>query len=160
MAEQKKERCEKIITSIDLTHNSWKAWKTIKCISKDPTTPPCLVNANQVGHQLLVNGIGNMPTKPKRPILTTAKHGEQSLGYPFTEEEYSKGIATLKNNKAAGIDDVLVEQLKHPESLPYLCQRNTLRFQRAIDQFHSYGIPINCTNDSFETESFQQLNHT
>ena len=31
----------------------------------------------------------------------------------FSEEEYRKGIAALKNNKAAGIDDVLVEQLKN-----------------------------------------------
>ena len=54
-----------------------------------------------------------MPTKPKRPILTTVEQSEQSLVYPFTEEEYRKGIATLKNNKAAGIDDVLIEQLKH-----------------------------------------------
>ena len=54
-----------------------------------------------------------MPTKPKRPILTTEEQSEQSLVYPFTEEEYRKGIATLKNNKAACIDDVLVEQLKH-----------------------------------------------
>ena len=54
-----------------------------------------------------------MPTKPKRPILTTVEQSEQLLVYPFTEEEYRKGIATLKNNKAAGIVDVLVEQLKH-----------------------------------------------
>ena len=54
-----------------------------------------------------------MPTKPKRPILTTAEQGEQSLVHPFTEEEYRKGIATLKNNKTEGIDDVLVEQLEH-----------------------------------------------
>ena len=54
-----------------------------------------------------------MPTKPKRPILTTAEQGERSHVSPFTEEEYRKGIATHKNNKAAGIDDVLVEQLKH-----------------------------------------------
>ena len=31
----------------------------------------------------------------------------------FSEEEYRKGIAALKNNKAAGIDDILVEQLKN-----------------------------------------------
>ena len=113
MAEQKKERWEEMITSIDLTHNSRKAWKTIKSISNDPSTPtpPCLINANQVAHQLLVNGRGNMPTKPKRPILTTVEQSEQSLVYPFTDEEYRKGIATLKNNKAAGIDDVQVEQL-------------------------------------------------
>ena len=54
-----------------------------------------------------------MTTKPNRPILTTVEQSEQSLVYPFTEEEYRKGIATLKNNKAAGIDDILVEQLKH-----------------------------------------------
>ena len=31
----------------------------------------------------------------------------------FSEEEYRKGIAALKNNKAAGIDDILMEQLKN-----------------------------------------------
>ena len=95
MVEQKREMWEEMITSIDLTHNSRKAWKTIKSIANDPTThrPPCLVNANQVAHQLFVNGRGNMPTRPKRPILTTVEQSEQSLVYPFTEEEYMKGIA-------------------------------------------------------------------
>ena len=90
MTEQKEERWEGMITSIDLTHNDRKAWKTIKSI--DPTTPmlPCLVNANQVAHQLHGNGRGNIPTKPKRPIVTTLEHNEQSPVYPFTEEEYRK----------------------------------------------------------------------
>ena len=35
------------------------------------------------------------------------------MAHPFNKEEYKKGIAALKNNKAAGRDDVLVEQLKH-----------------------------------------------
>ena len=35
------------------------------------------------------------------------------MAHPFSEEEYKKGIAALKNNKAAGRDDVLVEQLNH-----------------------------------------------
>ena len=30
--------------------------------------------------------------------------------YPFSEEEYRKGVAILKNYKVAGRDDVLVEQ--------------------------------------------------
>ena len=54
-----------------------------------------------------------MTAKPKRPILNTVEQSEQSLVYPFTEEEYCKEIATLNDNKAAGIDDVLLEQLKH-----------------------------------------------
>ena len=74
-----------MITSIDLTPNSRKAWKTIKRLTNDPTTPPYLVNANQVAHQLFVNGRGNMPTKPKRHIITTVEQSEQSLVYPFTD---------------------------------------------------------------------------
>ena len=31
----------------------------------------------------------------------------------FSEEEYRNGIATLKDNKATCIDDILVEQLKN-----------------------------------------------
>ena len=106
-----------IICSIqtNMTHNSRKAWKTINKLSNDPTSsnPPCLVTANQVAHQLLVNGRGTMPSKPKRPVLPSATEGDTSKVYPFSEGEYNKGVAALKNNKAAGRDDILVEQLKH-----------------------------------------------
>ena len=43
-----------------------------------------------------------MPSKPKRPVPP-----------PATEGEYNKGVAALKNNKAASRDDILMEQLKH-----------------------------------------------
>ena len=52
-----------------------------------------------------------MPTKPKRPVLPTVE-GLPSVVSAFSEE-YRKGIAALKYNKAAGIYDVLVEQLKN-----------------------------------------------
>ena len=54
-----------------------------------------------------------MPTKPKRTILPPIQEGTPTMAYPFSEEDYRKAIAALKNNKAAGRDDVLVEQLKH-----------------------------------------------
>ena len=102
MKEEKKKRWEEVITSIDLTHHSRKAWQTIKKLSNDPTSPnhPCLVNSNQVAHHLLVNGQGTMPTKPKCPALPTVK-GKPSLVSAFSEEEYRKGIAALKNNKGS-----------------------------------------------------------
>ena len=86
MKEQKGNKWEKVITSTDLTHNSRKAWKNIRKLSNDPTStnPPCLVNANQVAHQLLVNGRGTMPTKPKRPVLPTVE-GIPSLVSAFSE---------------------------------------------------------------------------
>ena len=108
MIEDKKRRWEEVITSTNMTHNSRQAWKTIRMLSNDPTSssPPCLVNANQVAHQLLVNGKCNMPSNPKRPILPETEAGT-SMVSPFSEDEYRKGVATLKNNKAAGRDDVL-----------------------------------------------------
>ena len=54
-----------------------------------------------------------MPTKPKRPVLPTVEV-IPSLVSACNEEEYSKGIVGLKYNKAACIDDVLVEQLIKP----------------------------------------------
>ena len=53
-----------------------------------------------------------MPAKPKRPVLPTVE-GIPSVVSAFSEEEYRKGIAALKYNKVAGIDDVQVEQLKN-----------------------------------------------
>ena len=58
-------------------------------------------------HQILINGQGTMSSKPKHSGLHTAA-GEVTLVYTFFEEEYRKGIAPLKNGKAAGIDNVLV----------------------------------------------------
>ena len=54
-----------------------------------------------------------MSTKPKRPALPPTTEVGELMVYPFSEEEYRRGIAALNNNKAAGIDDVLVEQLKY-----------------------------------------------
>ena len=67
-------------------------------------------NCHQVAHQLLVNGRGTMPSKPMRSVLPPETEGDTSKVYPFSKGEYNK---LLKNNKAAGRDDILVEQLKH-----------------------------------------------
>ena len=93
---KKKKRWEEVITLIDLTHNSRKAWQTIKKLSNDPTSPnpPCLDNSNQVAHHLLVNGQETMPTQPKCPALPTVE-GKPSLVSAFSKEEYRIGIAAL-----------------------------------------------------------------
>ena len=74
-----------------------------------------------------------MSNKPKRPVLSPT--AEESMLYPFSEEEYRRGTATLKNNKAPGIDDVLVEQLKNlgPNTLKLmLAMRNNCFTQNMI----------------------------
>ena len=51
-----------------------------------------------------------MPAKHKCPKLSSIREDDSSLVFYFSEEEYKKVIVTLKNKKAAGIDEVLVEQ--------------------------------------------------
>ena len=51
--------------------------------------------------------------KPKRPVLPPATERYYSMVYPFSEEEYRKRVAILKNNIASGRDGVLVEQLNN-----------------------------------------------
>ena len=69
--EQKRNKWE-VIASTDLTHNSRNAWQNIRKLFNDPTStnPPCLVNANQVAHQLLVNGRGTIANKARAPCNT------------------------------------------------------------------------------------------
>ena len=74
------------------TQYSRKAWTTIRKLLNHPTTsnPPCIDSANQVAHQILVNGTGNMPYTLKLPVLQPATEGDTSMVYPFSEEEYRK----------------------------------------------------------------------
>ena len=103
MTEEKRKRREEVITSTSMTHNSCKAWKTIRKLSDDPTTynPACLVSANQVVRQLLVNGKGTMRSKPERPVLPLAAEGDYSMVYPSSEEEYRKRVVILGNNETS-----------------------------------------------------------
>ena len=96
MTEEKRKIWEEVITSTNMTHNSRKVWKTINKLSNDPTSsnPPCLVTASQVAHQLLVNGRGTMPSKPKRPVY-----------YPQQQKEIP--LCGLHNFLVQNIENVL-----------------------------------------------------
>ena len=54
-----------------------------------------------------------MSYNPKHPVLPPATEREYPMVYTFSKEEYRKGVAILKNNKASSRDYVLVEQLKN-----------------------------------------------
>ena len=85
-----------------MTYNSRNARKTIRKLLNAENTSyhPCLVSANQVAHQLLVNCRDTLPSKPKCPVLPPTENA--STIYPVSEEEYRKGVTVQKNNKDAG----------------------------------------------------------
>ena len=77
---------------------------------------------------------------------------------PFSEDEYRKGVATLKNNKAAGRDDVLVEQLKN-------LGPNTHKWLRAMlikQLLHRQQDPNNMETiqDYRHTETMERLSNS
>lgn len=115
IAEIRRNRWGKLLENVDLKGNSRRAWRMIKNLSNDPTKPKEVkpdVTANQVAHQLLLNGKikGKITgTKLKRNIneendLTSA---------PLTMIELKEAINQLKTNKAAGLDDIRNEQIKY-----------------------------------------------
>ena len=75
LADGRSERWKELVTSTDMTHNSKKAWATIKKLNseKHTITRVAAVSPNQVANQLLQNG--KPPNKEKghkkRLICTT-----------------------------------------------------------------------------------------
>ena len=99
MPEEKRKIWEEVITSTNMTHNSQKAWKTMNKLSNDPTSsnPPCLVTANQVAHQLLVNGRGTMSSKQAEKTCTTHSNRRRYLkGLPFQRRRIQQRSGSFK----------------------------------------------------------------
>ena len=127
IAECRRKKWQEFIESTDMTHSSRKAWKTIRVLGNDYTkpNPRSEVTADQVAHQLLENSRGNPDQHPKRAKLptTAASYTQEPHGFthPFSLQELCNAIKAMKN-KAAGLDDLLCEQIKQlgPIALDWL----------------------------------------
>ncbi|CAH1258394.1 Hypp2004 [Branchiostoma lanceolatum] len=128
ITESRQRRWREFVESTDLTHSSRKAWKTIRILGNDYTKaqPVPQVTADQVAHQLLVNSQGNPNHHPPRAKLpkadATISEGTSHFTRPFSMDDLRNAIKDMKNNKAAGLDDILCEQIKHfgPLALQWL----------------------------------------
>ena len=114
ISEQRRVSWQTLIELIDMTHNSKKAWSTICKLCNHPCKSNQQYNttANQVAHQLLLNG--RVPKKQSKVRLDRQMYpGDLGFTRSFTVAELEDGITALKNGKAPGLDDIQTELIRH-----------------------------------------------
>ena len=117
-----------LLESTDMTNNSKKAWSLIRRLNNDPkkANQHQNVTANQVAHQLLQNGKAPKTAKkqPKPKMDPTKFSDDPGFTKPFTLEELESAVTALQPGKAAGLDDISVEQIQHfgPRTREWLLQ--------------------------------------
>ena len=119
VSNDRKQRWEETVTTIDMTKNSKKAWSTIRKLNGDNNTQARLaaVTPNAVAHQLLMNG---KPLNRERGYLKEMKEEMARVMEEcdeefqnFTMDELDTALKHLKAGKAAGLDDLCPEVIKH-----------------------------------------------
>ena len=140
ISEERRKAWQTLVESTDMTHNSKNAWSTICKLCADPCKPKqhCNNTANQVAHQLLLNG--RVPNRqPKVRIDRQRYQDDPGFTRAFTAAELDIGIRVLKNGKAPGMDDIQTELIKQfgPKARDWLLRFSTTglrQFRRSGDR--------------------------
>ena len=128
LADERSERWKELITSIDMTHNSKKAWATIKRLDseKHTQTRVAAVTPNQVANQLLQNGKPLNKEKGHHKKLKCQM--EQAISDNCTEfdmftlPELKTALTFVNTGKASGLDGITTEMIQHfgPKYKPWV----------------------------------------
>ncbi|KAK3892154.1 hypothetical protein Pcinc_003990 [Petrolisthes cinctipes] len=119
ISEERKGRWQEVITSVDMTHNSKRAWQTLKKLNteKNNKTRIAAVTPNEVAHQLLLNG---KPYNKERryvdkmkEVMNQVMDTSDELFLPITIKEVDEALKTIKSGKAPGLDGVSTEMILH-----------------------------------------------
>lgn len=119
LAEERSERWKELITSVDMTQNSKKAWSTIKKINSEKRTPSRIaaVTPDEVANQLLLNGKPSNKEKgyQKRIKAETAEVLAECDDQfdEFTLHELESALSFMKTGKACGLDGITTEEILH-----------------------------------------------
>ena len=110
---------DECVKSVDFSHFSWKAWRTVnKIMGKKITHEKCPVSANSIASQLVKNGSFPKPDKEfirkvSKDLTNKWKSITQSLDLmgDISNDELAHALKLLKPGKAPGPDHL------HPEYL-------------------------------------------
>jgi len=130
VSEERRERWKELITNVDMTQNSKKAWSTIKKLNSDknPQASLAAVTPNEVATQLLLNG---KPLNKERGHRKKMKEEMENVMLEsedefadFTISELEDAIKLLKPGKAAGLDGITTEVIRNfgPKAKAWLLQ--------------------------------------
>lgn len=116
--EKKRNKWHELLNKTDMKHRSKKAWGLIKRLNSDPTNAKGLSNVtpDQIAHQLLLNGKPQklkQVDKPSKRIIRNKEKEGNHLSRPFGEDELNIAIEKIKLRKAAGLDNIFIEQIRN-----------------------------------------------
>ena len=97
-----------------MTHNSKRAWSLITKQINDPCKADQHVNVtpNQVAHQLILNG--KVPNRQRQSKIKRCGQENHDFHDDFTTIELHNSLLKhLKNGKAAGLDEILIQEIKN-----------------------------------------------
>jgi len=123
LQQKKQERWEETVNSIDFSHSSCKAWRTINKLTgrSGRSSRLCPVSANSIALQLVKNGhtrlaTASPPGSPTRscPTYGRFQQGEgHSISEPFSPEDFGAALRRLTPGKSPALDSIFPEFILH-----------------------------------------------
>jgi len=116
IAESRRKSWNKMVESIDMRHNSKKAWATVRRLNGDTVKARDCTNVtpDQIAGALLLSGKTKAHQRiPQKHIHRNAETEHHGGNKPLTANKLDKTILEMKSGKASSVDDLTAEQIKH-----------------------------------------------
>jgi len=126
LQQKKQERWEQAVNSIDVSHSSRKAWRTINKLTgrSGRSSSLCPVSANSIPSQLVKNGAHK--TSDRKPTRLVNKELSDlwkiptpeghSISERFRPEEFAAALRRLNPGKSPGLDSIIPTFILHAGS--------------------------------------------
>jgi len=123
---QHKKRWKEAVNSIDLSHSSRKAWRTLNKLTgrSGLSSRLCPVSANSIASQLVKTGAHKtggddstrLVNKQLSHLWKMPTPEGHSISEPFRPEEFAAALRHLKPGKSPGLDSIFPEFILHAGS--------------------------------------------